>query len=337
MGREVQKKQLDILVGGSGAAATTRGVAAGAGGYAAGRDNITINIEQLTLAYNKQNPEEFSKPEVQESVKSTLKNFLPQLTGLISKDTQIDIDTNAHALLDAIKEKESQGAVRDSEILVTLGNAALISFKFVEAMQYYDKAIKINPRNAEAWSGKGTALANLKRSNEAISCYDKAIEVNPRYAGVWFSKGNTFIDLGRYNEAILSLHKFIELAPPQDAIYVERAKQLINGLVAQTLSTAVFNAQNLFGVWSIVGMTLQGPVNTRITFYQNGTFSESGVLGGMPMARNGLYSFDPQGKVIQLIMPGMPQSVILSITNIQGTTFMVISPWNETLTFTKIG
>ena len=49
-----------------------------------------------------------------------------------------------------------------------------------EAIQAFDKAIKINPQNSDAWDGKGLAFETLNKPEEAINAYNKAIEINPQ-------------------------------------------------------------------------------------------------------------------------------------------------------------
>ena len=53
----------------------------------------------------------------------------------------------------------------------------------------YDKAIEVNPENADAYNNKGLSLYLLRSYNEAIACYDKAIEVNPENADAHYNKG----------------------------------------------------------------------------------------------------------------------------------------------------
>ena len=43
-----------------------------------------------------------------------------------------------------------------------------------EAIQVYDKVIEINPKFAEVWYNKGTALRHLGKDDEASVCDDKA-------------------------------------------------------------------------------------------------------------------------------------------------------------------
>jgi Flp pilus assembly protein TadD len=40
-----------------------------------------------------------------------------------------------------------------------------------------DKALEIEPRNANAWNHNGLSLAELRLHQEAASSYDKALEI----------------------------------------------------------------------------------------------------------------------------------------------------------------
>ena len=50
-----------------------------------------------------------------------------------------------------------------------------------EQLAAFEKAIELDPNNAEAWFNKGYALAGLKRYDEAIAAFDKVQELNPGY------------------------------------------------------------------------------------------------------------------------------------------------------------
>ncbi|MGD0646127.1 MAG: tetratricopeptide repeat protein [Candidatus Bathyarchaeia archaeon] len=47
------------------------------------------------------------------------------------------------------------------------------------AIEQYDKALEISPKNQWAWYNKGVRLGNLGRFEEAIKCYDKALQITP--------------------------------------------------------------------------------------------------------------------------------------------------------------
>jgi len=53
------------------------------------------------------------------------------------------------------------------------GQALLNLDKIEEALYQFDEAIKIEPKNTEAWIKRGTALERLQRVDEAISAYIK--------------------------------------------------------------------------------------------------------------------------------------------------------------------
>jgi tetratricopeptide (TPR) repeat protein len=51
-----------------------------------------------------------------------------------------------------------------------------------EALQCFDKALEIDPKNVIVWTNKGLALGLLGRDREAIQCFDKALEIDPKNA-----------------------------------------------------------------------------------------------------------------------------------------------------------
>jgi tetratricopeptide (TPR) repeat protein len=97
-----------------------------------------------------------------------------------------------------------ESTTKEADALLNLG-------KYNEAIECYDKVIKINSNHAGAWNNKGLALGNLGKYNEAIECYDKVIEINSNHAGAWNNKGQALGNLGKYNEAIECYDKVIEI------------------------------------------------------------------------------------------------------------------------------
>jgi tetratricopeptide (TPR) repeat protein len=83
--------------------------------------------------------------------------------------------------------------------------------KYNEAIECYDKAIKLNPNYKYAWHNKGRALEKLGKNNEALACYDTVIKLDPNFKYAWYGKGNALIALGKYNEAIEYFDKAIKL------------------------------------------------------------------------------------------------------------------------------
>ena len=100
--------------------------------------------------------------------------------------------------------QDSQNFLKQAEELFNQGD-------YQGAIQYYDKALELDPKNAWAWGGKGAALANLGSNKEAINCFDKALEIDPKNALAWGGKGVALANLGRHEEAIKCYDKALEI------------------------------------------------------------------------------------------------------------------------------
>ena len=83
--------------------------------------------------------------------------------------------------------------------------------KWSEAVGYYNKAIKLNPQDANAYNNRGNAKARLKEYTEAIKDYNQAIELNLQYAEAYNNRGNAKFYLKQYNEAMKDYNQAIEL------------------------------------------------------------------------------------------------------------------------------
>ena len=99
----------------------------------------------------------------------------------------------------------------DYNAWVTKGNSLSQLERHEEAIECYDKAIRINPENYDAWFNKGNSLVKLERHKEAIGCYDKAIRIDPEDYDTWLNKGNSLAELERHKEAIECYDEAIRL------------------------------------------------------------------------------------------------------------------------------
>src|SRR3954462_10866607 len=50
-----------------------------------------------------------------------------------------------------------------------------------DALQSFDRALKIDPNNADIWADKGQLLTELGRHKHALPCNQKAISINPQH------------------------------------------------------------------------------------------------------------------------------------------------------------
>jgi len=91
-----------------------------------------------------------------------------------------------------------------------------------EAIKCFDKVLKINPEASWAWYNKGLAYRNLKKYDQSIICSDKALEIDPKYSDAWFNKGWVYAEQEKYNEAITCYDKVLKIDPKDSDAWFEK-------------------------------------------------------------------------------------------------------------------
>ncbi len=141
----------------------------------------------------------------------------------------------------------------DANAYVCKGLALSYERNFTEAIHFYDKAIEIDPNNAEAFNYKGTSLLDIgcyrealdtfgiasklepsnvdylmnighsycfmEKLDEAVKIYKKAFELDTTSIKALESLGITYFDLGNYNESLMCFNKILEIDPNNTGAY----------------------------------------------------------------------------------------------------------------------
>ena len=80
-----------------------------------------------------------------------------------------------------------------SRLYMDEGNKLMMNYgKYSEAVEAFDKAIKYDKNNYEAYYLRGCAKINAKQYKAAIIDFEKAIELKPDYADAYFNIGKTY-------------------------------------------------------------------------------------------------------------------------------------------------
>jgi tetratricopeptide (TPR) repeat protein len=79
-------------------------------------------------------------------------------------------------------------ATTDVSALVDKAYALYSQGNYTQAIQYYDKALAIDPNDKHALDGKGNALYNQGNYKQAIKFYDEALAVDPHYIDAIYDK-----------------------------------------------------------------------------------------------------------------------------------------------------
>ena len=113
----------------------------------------------------------------------------------------------AQRALNIIEDVTDQKIASQSAICYFKGIAHALKGQHEQAIPYYNKAIGINPRFANAYFSRGVAFAEGKgQYDEAISDYNKAIEINPRFAKAILLRGFAYYAKAEYDKAWVDVH-----------------------------------------------------------------------------------------------------------------------------------
>ena len=135
----------------------------------------------------------------------------------VAKDTKMDLTAKEEETVKAIATKVEEAdqhfgeLVGDPQTYVELGNVELLKGNVMKALELYDKALKLDPNNIDAWNNKGYLLTNLGKPEDGLACCEKATELDPSRGMAWNNKGFAQYRLGRIPDARRSFEKAIEV------------------------------------------------------------------------------------------------------------------------------
>ena len=103
-----------------------------------------------------------------------------------------------------------------------IGDEYYFKNDFNKAIEYYTKAIEVDPDNAEYYCNRGVSYNWLKEYEKAIEDKSKAIELDPDNAEYYYSRGVSYGWLKEYEKAIEDKSSAIRLEPDDAKYYYSR-------------------------------------------------------------------------------------------------------------------
>jgi tetratricopeptide (TPR) repeat protein len=103
--------------------------------------------------------------------------------------------------------------------LRTEGQAQRAMGNTEKALELYEQAASRAALSGDAklaneiWTDKGIILADLGRLPEALQTYDRALAVNPDNADTWDFKGEAHFKLGQLREALAACERALQIDP----------------------------------------------------------------------------------------------------------------------------
>lgn len=106
-------------------------------------------------------------------------------------------------VLSGCKHVPTEREQASADIHYNLGVQAQQAGNIQEALGEYQRAVELDPDNAEAQNALGLVLhLSFRRPAEAIEHYQKALEVRPTFSEARTNLGNVYLDQGQYDAAI---------------------------------------------------------------------------------------------------------------------------------------
>jgi tetratricopeptide (TPR) repeat protein len=97
----------------------------------------------------------------------------------------------------------------------------------VRALEYFDRAIAVDPESEAAWRLKGSVLEQLGYHAKALECFARALEINPKSAELWYAIGAAMYSVGRYEDEVQAYDKALQLDPNLEKAWAGRGATLL--------------------------------------------------------------------------------------------------------------
>ncbi len=116
----------------------------------------------------------------------------------------------------------------DAGSLAMLGEKYFQENRFMKAIEMFERVIKLDPDNVDAYNDLGLAYHYTGRSDIAVDRLRMGAVVGPSYQRIWLSLGFVLMAQGKTEDATLALQKAVELDPDSGA--GREAKSMLDGL-----------------------------------------------------------------------------------------------------------
>jgi tetratricopeptide (TPR) repeat protein len=119
---------------------------------------------------------------------------------------------------------------KDSGTMVKLGDLYYDNSRFPEAIDWYGRALEIDPNNIDARTDRGSCYWSLQQADEALGEFQKSLQINPTHAQTLYNMGIVYLHgKNDMNQARQYWEKLLATNPD----YPERSR-LQNMLAAMT-------------------------------------------------------------------------------------------------------
>jgi tetratricopeptide (TPR) repeat protein len=91
-------------------------------------------------------------------------------------------------------------------------------------------------KDADYWFKKGALVSTYGNNKAAVQYFQKAIALNPNFSSAYFSQGVSYGQLGQYQEALNQINRALKLEPQNGMYYYGRGRvYLLSGDEAKAM------------------------------------------------------------------------------------------------------
>ncbi|MEM4781989.1 MAG: tetratricopeptide repeat protein [Halalkalicoccus sp.] len=138
--------------------------------------------------------------------------------------------------LDALRSDDAEAAVErltrileegdDVRVLCLRSRAYLAAGRCERALEDADRAIEIDPENADAHIDRGNVFAERGDYGAATEAYDRAVEIDPENARAYHNRASAYVTFGDAGRVMADYDRAIELEPEDSTVHYKRANAL---------------------------------------------------------------------------------------------------------------
>lgn len=105
---------------------------------------------------------------------------------------------------------------RNKEAYLSRGFTYHLRHEYDAAIKDYNAAIGVDPEYAKAYDYRGNSYNAKSEFKMALKDYAKALEINPNSSVVYYDQGNVYAKTGKPDAARSCLQKYLTMQPSED-------------------------------------------------------------------------------------------------------------------------
>ncbi|XP_041060029.1 small glutamine-rich tetratricopeptide repeat-containing protein alpha-like [Carcharodon carcharias] len=179
--------------------------------------------------------------------------------------------------VDSVPTSPTVEDISKAEQLKTDGNEQMKVENYQCAVDYYTKAIELNPSNAVYYCNRAAALSKLGNYTGAVQDCEKAIAFDPSYSKAYGRMGLALASLNKYSEAVNYYKKALELDPENESYRANLniAEQKIKDAPSPTGGSGGFDLASLLNNPGFMNMASNLMQNSQVQQLMSGMMSGS--------------------------------------------------------------